>query len=42
VLDVLKGKGAQGKVSQPARVTVDALQPATRSQYARPAPGPTP
>jgi uncharacterized protein YlxW (UPF0749 family) len=42
VLDVLHGKGAQGKVSQPPTVTVDALRPASRPQYARPAPGPTP
>jgi uncharacterized protein YlxW (UPF0749 family) len=42
VLDVVHGKGAQGKVSQPPTVTVDALRPASRPQYARPAPGPTP
>jgi uncharacterized protein YlxW (UPF0749 family) len=42
VLDVLHGKGAQGAVSKPATVTVDALRSPTRPQYARPAPGPTP
>src|SRR4051794_37836174 len=42
VLDVLHGKGAQGKVSQPPTVTVDALRSPTPPQYARPAPGPTP
>jgi uncharacterized protein YlxW (UPF0749 family) len=42
VLDVLHGKGAQGKVSQPSTVTVDALRSPTPPQYARPAPGPTP
>jgi uncharacterized protein YlxW (UPF0749 family) len=42
VLDVLHGKGAQGKVSQPPTVTVDALRSPTPPQYARPAPAPTP
>jgi uncharacterized protein YlxW (UPF0749 family) len=42
VLDVLHGKGAQGKVTQPGTVTVDALRSPTPPQYARPAPGPTP
>jgi uncharacterized protein YlxW (UPF0749 family) len=42
VLDVLHGKGAQGKVTQSSTVTVDALRPPTRPQYARPAPGATP
>jgi uncharacterized protein YlxW (UPF0749 family) len=37
VLDVLTSKGAQGKVTQPAVVTVDALRPASAPQYARPA-----
>ena len=39
VLDVLKSKSAQGKVTQPAVVTVDALRPAAKPQYARPAQG---
>jgi uncharacterized protein YlxW (UPF0749 family) len=42
VLDVLQGKGAQGNVTQSSTVTVDALRPPTRPQYARPAPGATP
>jgi uncharacterized protein YlxW (UPF0749 family) len=42
VLDVLRSKGAQGKVSQPPVVRVDALRPASTPQYARPAPGSTP
>ncbi|MGZ4613843.1 MAG: DUF881 domain-containing protein, partial [Kineosporiaceae bacterium] len=42
VLDVLHSKGAQGKVTQPATVTIDALQPASSPQYAHPAPGATP
>ncbi|MGZ4604460.1 MAG: DUF881 domain-containing protein, partial [Kineosporiaceae bacterium] len=42
VLDVLHSKGAQGRVTQPATVTVDALQPASSPQYAHPAPGATP
>jgi uncharacterized protein YlxW (UPF0749 family) len=42
VLDVLRTKGAQGKVRQPAVVQVDALRPASTPQYARPAPGSTP
>ena len=42
VLDVLKSKGAQAKVTQPGAVTVDALRPATKPQYARPAQGGAP
>jgi uncharacterized protein YlxW (UPF0749 family) len=42
VLDVLHSKGADGKVTQPPTVTVDALRAPTRPQYARPAPGATP
>src|SRR4051812_45320909 len=42
VLDVLHGKGAQGKVSRPPTVVVNALRSPTQPQYARPAPGPTP
>ena len=42
VLDVLKSKGAQAKVTQPGVVTVDALRPATKPQYARPAQGGAP
>ena len=39
VLDVLHSKDAQGKVTQPPVVTVDALRPAAKPQYARPAQG---
>ena len=42
VLDVLHSKGAQGTVTQPPTVTVDALQAPSPPQYARPAPGATP
>jgi uncharacterized protein YlxW (UPF0749 family) len=42
VLDVLRSKGAQGRVAQPPTVRVDALRAATTPQYARPAPGGTP
>jgi uncharacterized protein YlxW (UPF0749 family) len=42
VLDVLRSKGAQGRVSQPPTVRVDALRAPTQPQYARPAPGGTP
>jgi uncharacterized protein YlxW (UPF0749 family) len=42
VLDVLKSKGAQGRVTQGSPVRVDALRAATTPQYARPAPGSTP
>jgi uncharacterized protein YlxW (UPF0749 family) len=42
VLDVLHSKGAQGKVTQPTTVTIEALRSPTRPQYARPAPGATP
>jgi uncharacterized protein YlxW (UPF0749 family) len=42
VLDVLRSKGAQGRVTQVSSVRVDALRGATAPQYARPAPGGTP
>ena len=42
VLDVLRSKGAQGRVTQPSTVRVDALRQATTPEYARPAPGGTP
>ena len=42
VLDVLHSKGASGRVTQLASVTIDALRSPTRPQYARPAPGATP
>ena len=42
VLDVLRSKGAEGRVTQPPTVRVDALRAATTPQYARPAPGGTP
>jgi uncharacterized protein YlxW (UPF0749 family) len=42
VLDVLRSKGAQGRVTQSSAVRVDALRAATTPQYARPAPGGTP
>jgi len=42
VLDVLQSKGAQGKVTQPPTVTIEALRSPTQPQYARPAPGATP
>ena len=42
VLDVLRSKGAQGRVTQLETVRIDALRPPSRPQYARPAPGGTP
>jgi uncharacterized protein YlxW (UPF0749 family) len=42
VLDVLRSKGAQGRVTQPETIRIDALRPPSRPQYARPAPGGTP
>jgi uncharacterized protein YlxW (UPF0749 family) len=40
VLEVLRQKGAQGRVSTPQVVRVDALRELTTPQYARPAPEP--
>jgi uncharacterized protein YlxW (UPF0749 family) len=42
VLDVLRGLGAQGRVTQSQTLRVDALRPPTTPQYARPAPAATP
>ena len=42
VFDVLRSKDAQGKVTQSPVVTVDALRPAAKPQYARPAQGGSP
>jgi uncharacterized protein YlxW (UPF0749 family) len=38
VLEVLRGKGATGRVTRPATVRVDALRPLRPPQYAQPAP----
>ncbi len=42
VLEVLRQKGAEGRITTPATVTIDALRSLDRPQYAQPAPDTAP
>jgi uncharacterized protein YlxW (UPF0749 family) len=42
VLEVLRQKGAEGRIAKPATVTIDALRAVRPPQYARPAPDQAP